>query len=81
MYADLCLADVLHREVEPDSEAGVARIGSDEEVKFKLTDVVDAAQIPCRGSETAYISINYSCAVQSKQSRQIISSACLTIGK
>lgn len=56
-HADLCLTDVLHCEVEPDSEAGVAGIRPDEEVKFKITDVVNSAKVPCRGSEKAYISI------------------------
>lgn len=51
--ADLCLANILHGEVEPDSEARVARIGPDEEVKLKLTDVVDAAQVPCRGKQNS----------------------------
>ena len=50
--ADLCLADVLHGEVEPHSEAGVASVGSDEEVKLKLTDVVNTAKVPCRDRET-----------------------------
>lgn len=56
-HAYLCLTDVLHCEVEPDSEAGVARIGPDEEVKLKLTDVVNTAKVSCRDSRTAYISI------------------------
>lgn len=56
-HANLCLADVLHGEVEPDSEAGVAGVRPDEEVKLKLTDVVNTAKVPCRGSEIAYISI------------------------
>lgn len=56
-HADLCLTDVLHCEVKPDSEAGVAGVRPDEEVKLKLTDVVNTAKVPCRDSETAYISI------------------------
>lgn len=56
-HAYLCLTDVLHCEVEPHSEAGVACIRPDEEVKLKLTDVVNTAQVPCRDSEAAYISI------------------------
>lgn len=48
--ADLCLADILHCEVEPDSEAGVAGVRADEEVKLKLTDVVNPAEVPCRGN-------------------------------
>ena len=46
--ADLCLADVLHGEVEPDSEAWVAGVRPDEKVKLKLTDVVDSAKVTCR---------------------------------
>lgn len=53
IVADLCLTDVLHCEVEPDSEAGVAGVRPDEEVKLELTDVVHTAEVPCRGSETA----------------------------
>lgn len=47
---DLCLPDVLHGEIEPDSEAWVAGVGSDEKVKLKITDVVNTAQVPCRQS-------------------------------
>lgn len=79
-HTDLCLTDVLHREVEPDSEAGVARIRPDEEVKLKLTDVVNTAKVPCRGSETAYISISIGSPQQTiSVSQWIISSVFLTI--
>lgn len=54
--AHLCLTDVLHCEVEPNPEAGVAGVRPDEEVKLKLTDVVNPAEVSCRGIETAYIS-------------------------
>lgn len=54
--ADLCLTDVLHCEVEPDSESRVAGVRADEEVKLKLTDVVNTAKVPCRGNERAYVS-------------------------
>ena len=47
--ADLCLAHVLHGEVEPDSEAWVAGVRPDKKVKLKLTDVVDSAKVTCRG--------------------------------
>lgn len=50
-YADLCLADVLHCEVEPHSEARVAGIRADEEVKLKLTDVVNTAKISCQDNK------------------------------
>lgn len=50
-YADLCLADVLHCEVEPHSEAWVAGIRADEEVKLKLTDVVNTAKISCQDNK------------------------------
>lgn len=55
-HADLCLTDVLHGEVEPDSEAGVAGVRPDEQVKLKVTDVVNPAKVPCRGNETVHIS-------------------------
>ena len=48
--ANLCLPDILHSEVEPDSEARVAGVRPNEEVKLKITDVVNAAQVSCRQS-------------------------------
>lgn len=71
-HADLSLADVLHCEVEPDSEARVAGVRPDEEVKLKLTDVVNTAKVPCRVSETAYISIKQNQAVHNTQTHWII---------
>lgn len=62
-HADLSFTDVLHCEVEPDSEARVAGVRPDEEVKLKLTDVVNTPKVPCRVSETAYISIKQKRAV------------------
>lgn len=50
-HADLCLTDVLHCEVEPDSEAGVAGVRPDEEIKLKLADIVNTAKVSCRGIE------------------------------
>lgn len=55
-YADLCLADVLHCEVEPHPEARVAGIRAHEEVKLKLTDVVNTAKISCQDNKRTYIS-------------------------
>lgn len=55
-YSDLCLADVLHCEVEPHSEARVAGIRADKEVKLKLTDVVNTAKVPCRDNKRTFIS-------------------------
>lgn len=49
----LCLTDVLHSEIEPDSETRVARVWPDEEVKLELTDVVNAAQVSCRSSQNS----------------------------
>lgn len=49
--ADLSLADVLHGEVEPDSEAWVAGVRPDKKVKLKLTDVVDSAKVTCGVNE------------------------------
>lgn len=46
--ADLCLTDVLHCEIEPDSEARVAGVGPDEEVKLELTDVVNSTEVSCK---------------------------------
>lgn len=48
--AYLCLTDVLHGKIEPDSETRVACVWPDEEVKLELTDVVDAAQVSCQNS-------------------------------
>lgn len=42
---DLCLPDIFHSEVEPDSEAWVAGVRSNEEVKLKITNVVYTPQI------------------------------------
>lgn len=63
--ADLRLPDVLHGEVEPDSEARVAGVRPDEEVKLKIIDVVNAAQVSCGQNEAFCISmlvmIDYHC--------------------
>lgn len=45
-HANLCLSDILHSEVKPHSESGVAGVRPDEEIKFKLTDVVNTTQVP-----------------------------------
>ena len=71
-HADLCLADVLHCEVEPHAEAGVAGVGPDEEVELELTDVVNTAKVPCRDSETAYISIKWKWAVHNTESHTFL---------
>ena len=47
MTSDLSLPHVLHAEVEPDTEARVAGVRADEEVKLKLADVIHPAQVPC----------------------------------
>lgn len=44
----LRLPDILNSKVKPDSEARVACVGSDEEVKLKLTNVVHTPQITYR---------------------------------
>lgn len=48
MTTYLWFLHVFHSEVEPDSEAWVAGVWPDEQVIFKLCDVVHPAKVPCQ---------------------------------
>lgn len=41
----LCLPHVLHCEVEPNSEARVTGVRSDEQIKLKFTDVINTSKV------------------------------------
>lgn len=41
----LCLPHVFHCEVEPNSEARVTGVRSDEQIKLKFTDVINTSKV------------------------------------
>lgn len=45
VWAHLSLSNIFHCEVKPHSEARVARVRPDEQIKLKFTDVVNTAQV------------------------------------